>query len=348
MGLNGQELLVGMSYAHERYIQEAGTMMDMKNCRSGLRRVTRGLLIAAVISAMLASTVFAYVGFTRYENPMQMLKIFFGADGYAVDDGAVQEMTYYDLTWDAVWPTVEHVPVDSEVAAEIAPFISAVGESLQYEDYKLTVDAHQYDSATNCGVIYYFIENPNGLRGYEVQASGEVWWPGGELVNLRGASWKNYIIEGDTTDTKLSVASYYCDAEREKGIIEIRFFQEDDTLKLQLNDGGGMKTRVYQDSISVSPMAIRIHLPDFTFLGYHFEDGIYMPPVDDVKINYLALRFEDQTEYILLNRVEGQCIENTKYALINENADVFYVFNRLVDMDALSSVVINDEEFKIE
>lgn len=36
------------------------------------------LLAAALITLLMATTVFAYVGFTQYENPLQMLATFYG------------------------------------------------------------------------------------------------------------------------------------------------------------------------------------------------------------------------------------------------------------------------------
>ena len=344
--MNGRELLEGMSFVHSKYVQETE---DYRVEKGNFGKITRFLLIAAVLSSLLATTAFAYVGFTKYENPVRMLKVFFGSDEYHVDDGGIHTRNYYDLEWDVVEPTVEHLPVDPNVVDDVAPFISSVGQSISYKDYTLTIEAHQYDSATNSGVIYYHIDNPNGVKGYETQFWGEVWWPGGELVNLHGASWMNYIIEDETTDTKLSVAAYYCDADMESRIIEVMFFNEKEhALKLNLNDGGGMKFKSYLNSITVSPIAIKIHLPDFDFLGYTFEDGAYMPPVDDVKLDYLAVCFADGTKFVVKNEEEGGTINNTKYALININIDVSYVFNRLVDVESVTSVIINDNEFQVK
>jgi len=344
--MNGKELLEGMSFVHSKYVQEAEEPHVFK--KNSLRRTVRLLLIAAVMSVLLASTVFAYVGFTQYENPMQMLKTFFGAESYSVNDGQVRVETYYDLEYEIVEPTVEQVPVNEDVAQDVAPFISSVGQSITYEDYVLTINAHQYDSATNCGIIYYTIENEHGVKGYDTQFWGEVWWPSGELVNLHGAHWMNYIVEEETTDTKLSVASYYCDADAEKNQIEIMFFNvTDHSLSLPLHDGGGMKSKQYQEAITVSPIAIKLHLPYFKFLGYTFEDGAYMPPVDDVNLKYLALRYDDGTEYIIKSKDEGRIINNTKYALINEDCDVSYIFNRLVDLESVSCVIVNDAEYKL-
>ena len=347
--MNGKELLSDMSYVHSKYVQEAEDILyAAQNNHSGVRRAGRVLLVAAILSAMLATTVFAYVGFTQYENPMEMLRTFFGTDEYSKDDGKIRVETYYDLEYEIIEPTVEHVPVDQEVAQEVAPYISAVGQSICYDDYVLTVNAHQYDSATNCGVIYYTIENEHGVKGYDTQFWGEVWWPGGELVNIKGAQWMNYIVEEETTDTILSIASYYCNADIESKQVEIMFFfEEEQSLKLPLLDGGGMTSKRHQDAISVSPIAIKLHLPHFKFLGYTFEGGAYMPPVDDVNLEYLALRFIDGSEYIIKSEADDRVINNTKYALINENCDASYVFNRLVDMESVKSVIVNETEYEL-
>ena len=348
--MDGRELLIGMSFVHAKYVQEAERMVSSeKNVKNRFGRTTRFLLIAALISTLMATTVLAYVGFIRYENPMELLKTFFGADAYSVEEGEIRTETYYGKEYHYMEPAIEHVPVDEDAAQEVAPYISAVGQSISYEDYTLTIEAHQYDSATDCGIIYYTVENQNGISGYKIQPWGELWWPDGELVNLEGASWMNYIIQEESSETKLAVAAYYCGADTQSNIIGLMFFRESgNTLKLQLNDGGGMKYKAYEDAIAVSPIAIRIHLQDFKFLGYTFVEGKYLAPVDDANLEYLALRFEDGTEYVVKTNTETIIVDNTKYALINENTDAFYVFNRLVDIENLKAIVINRNEYPVD
>ena len=72
-----------------------------------------------------------------------------------------------------------------------------------------------------------------------------------------------------------------------------------------------------------------------------------MPPVDDVNLEYLALRFIDGSEYIITSEADDRVINNTKYALINENCDASYVFNRLVDMESVKSVIVNETEYEL-
>ncbi len=335
--------------ASEQTLAEVLKMTTKKN-KNALGRLTRALLVAVVISAMLATTAFAYVGFTQYENPMDMLKTFFGTSEYEVDEGGVRVEQYFDKTYEVIEPTIEKVPVDTKVAEEnVAPYLSAVGQSVSYGNYKFTIEAHQYDSATECGIIYYTLENPDGLKGYKLQFDGEVWWPQGELILMQNAWEKNYIVEEETTDTKLSVAAYYCGAD-EGEVIEVCFYgNEQNFLTLPLNDGGGMKYKEYgNESIVISPIALKLHLTDFDFLGKTLEDGTFLPAVDDVRLDYLAVRFQDGTEYVIAQDDENAVIRNSYYVLIEDSdRDISYMFNRIIDVDTVDAVIINDREFKL-
>ena len=107
-------------HAPEETLSEVLKMTKKKNNK--VIRFARLIVIAAIITVMLATTVFAYVGFTHYENPMQMLKTFFGGNEYYVDDGFTYTETYYDQVYNYVVPTEEHVPVDTKVAEkDVAP-----------------------------------------------------------------------------------------------------------------------------------------------------------------------------------------------------------------------------------
>lgn len=328
--------------ASEETLSEVLKMTKKQNHNYG-RRFTRMLVIAAVVTAMLATTAFAYVGFTQYENPMQMLDAFFGSAEYKIDEGGyVRTETYYDQEWDIVEPTVEHVPVDTRVAEEdVAPYVSGVGQTVTYQDYTLTVEAHLYDSATECGVIYYTLENPNGVRGYDLQLDGEVWWPGGELIVMRGCHGKNYIIEEETTDTCLSVAHYYCGIYEE--YIEACFSAQEEGLMLPLTDGGGMDALAAADGqIAISPVAIRITVTDMEFLCWK-ADGTYSSDKEN-HIDYLAIRNKDGTEFIIQS--DEPYMNNTMYALITYDGNVVsYAFNRLIDIDQVEAVIINDVEY---
>lgn len=333
--------------ASEETLSEVLNMTKRNKQHSGVR-MTRILVAAVIAAATLATTAFAYVGFTRYENPMQMLNTFFGCDDYHIDQGGfVRTETYYDLEWDIVEPTVEHVPVNTKVAEEdVAPYVSDVGKSITSDGDTLTVEAHLYDSATNCGVIYFTLENPDGVRGYDLQQDGEVWWPGGERVVMRNCFGKNYIIEEETTDTRLSVAHYYCGLYGDGPYIEACFGAQEEGLILPLNDGGGMNSIMLSEGdILLSPISIQVDARKMEFLRQYDTDGTLLPPMVD-NIESLIIRYMDGTEYIIEMDTEDQWIANYTYVLCDMyGSEISYTFNRLVNLDEVEAVIINDVEY---
>lgn len=331
-----------------------------KKKNNNVIRFTRLVVIAAIITVMLATTVFAYVGFTQYENPMQMLKTFFGGDEYYVDDGFSYTETYYDQVYNYVVPTEEHVPVDTKVAEDVAPYISDVGKTTYYGDYSLTVEAHLYDSATGCGCIYYKLENPNGVTGYELRYDGEVWWPNGEKVAIHNCHGNSYIVEEETTETILSVAHYYCGSDAdylevgfnlwiigEPGSVTEEQWREFEAntqkLTFSLDDGGGMNAISIADGLfQISPIAMKLKISELDFLGRYETDGTYVAPVDSANVWNLAIRYQDGTEYVI-ERNEPYTI-NYSYAL-GDYTYLYYTFNRLIDVDEIEAVIINNVEF---
>ena len=323
-------------------------------------RLTRLIVIAAIITVMLATTAFAYVGFTQYENPMQMLKTFFGEE-YHVDEGFAYTETYYDQVYNYVVATEEHVPINTKVAEEdVAPYISDVGKSITYDDYTLTIGAHLYDSATGCGCIYYKLENPNGVTGYELQYDGEVWWPKGEIIDIQNCHGRNYIVADETTNTTLSVAHYYCGSDvdylevgfnlwiiGEPGSVTDEQWKEFEAntqkLTLPLNDGGGMNAISITDGLfHVSPIAMKLKISELGFLGHYEADGRYVSAVDSSRIWNLSIRYQDGTEYVI-ERNDPYTINYT-YAL-GDYTYLYYTFNRLIDVDKIEAVIINDYAF---
>ena len=115
------------------------------------------LLAAVLIILSLATTVFAYIGFTRYENPIQMLKGFYGNEELESFKGGEVFRDDEDKPYSVVLPTIERVPLDEELAQEVTPPIAAVGQSVSWGDYTLTIVAHQNDKILGAGTIYYTV-----------------------------------------------------------------------------------------------------------------------------------------------------------------------------------------------
>lgn len=194
---------------------------DMKKKRVNPRRIIRNLLIAAVIVSMLAVTAYAAVGYLIFDNPEEMISAIFGDEtGYDHSEGSITP--FEDGINVIIEPTFDRVPVDEEVAAEeAAPLVEAVGQSISWEGYTLTVDANLYDAVTGCGFLTYTLENPEGLD-YSLQSTGEVWFPSGEPVDFSQYGY-SYIIQDQSTDTRLTATYYYQIRDTEDTDLEISF-----------------------------------------------------------------------------------------------------------------------------
>lgn len=152
---------------------------EPKMKKRNVSRILRNLLVAALIVSALAVTAYAVAGFVIFDSPQDMISGLFG-DKTGYDHKDVTHFTdpekpgeVYDI------PAYDRVPVDESVAAsEAVPLVSPVGQTISWEGYTLTVDANMYDQVTKCGVLTYTIENPNGIAHYELEANGEIWFPG--------------------------------------------------------------------------------------------------------------------------------------------------------------------------
>ena len=168
-------------------------------------RIFRNFLIAAIIVSMLAVTVYAVVGYLIFESPEAMITAIFG-DKTGFDHKGVTTWTDPEKPGSVYEnPGFDRVPVDETLASEIAANVTAVGQSFTWRGYTLTVDTIMYDSVTQCGVLTYQLTNPEGIKPYNVESTGEVW---NHPVNFNKGG-EAYIIQEKTTDDCLSVAQYF-------------------------------------------------------------------------------------------------------------------------------------------
>lgn len=172
------------------------------------RRIFRNLLIAAVITSLLAVTTCAAVGYLLFDSPEDMISTIFGdKTGFDHGEGSIRPDPNGPPTGIIVEPTYDRVPADADVvASEAAPLVEAVGQSIRWGGYTLTVDANLYDSVTKCGMVTYLLENPEGLPEYKLQSDGEIW--SGDVVEINQYGYP-YIIQERTTPTCLAVVYYY-------------------------------------------------------------------------------------------------------------------------------------------
>ena len=172
-------------------------------------RIIRNFVAAAIIVSMLAVTVYAVTGFLIYDSPEEMVSAIFGDQtGFDHSEGSIQPDPWGGPEGILVEPTFDRVEADEAVVAEdVAPYVSPVGQSISWEGYTLMIDANLYDASTKCGLVTYTLESNDPL-GYSLQSNGEVWFPTGELVGFNQYGY-SYIIQDQSTDTKLTATYYY-------------------------------------------------------------------------------------------------------------------------------------------
>lgn len=196
---------------------------EVTNMKQRPTRIFRNILIAAVIVSMLALTACAVAGFLLYDSPKEMIAAIFGdATGFDHSDGSIRPDPFGGPEGILVEPTYDRVPVDETVAGEdVAPYVDAVGKSVSFKGYTLTVDAVLYDDATRCGFVTYLLENPDGLPNYKLQSTGEIWYEGmPDIVQVNQYGYP-YIIQEKTTDTCLAATYYFQYNPKRNGNLEI-------------------------------------------------------------------------------------------------------------------------------
>lgn len=352
--------VVNLKHIEERTMEK----INANNTKTAKRHHSFGvyLLAAVLITLSLATTVFAYVGFTKYENPIQMLKAFYGNEEMTNFEGGEVYVDDEYKPYTVVLPTIERVPLDEELANEVTPPVAAVGQSVSWDDYTLTIQTYQHDENLGAGTIYYTVENPNGVDGYFTQFDGNLSWSGGEIMFLRGCSWENYIIPGETTDTKLSVACYYHGTEwleerRDKDYFEMHFYYTDETIRLPKYSSEEKTTALISENgeILLTSIGMEVRIQDMEFLQYDTivdAEGDVCPLVNEADINYVAIQFADGSEYVVEKDKDGELISNCMDISIYQQDYTFgdtitYMFNRIIDPKLITGVLINETVYPV-
>ena len=364
--------------------------IDGRNNRNGVTKKVRKLssmvAVAAVMLVLLAGTAFAIVGFTVYENPAAMLRAFYGENGAIESDGIVEYDEQGKLSVNL--PGWERVPVDETLADElIANYISAETASVSWGGYTLTVEANLYAPVTESGLLYYTLENPDGVSGYGVEVNGMFdFYP--EAGNIRVYSDKageTYIDEAMSTDTKIYICEYYINSDNSPEKSKLTLFLCQQIEDTEPNYAGGTSTvrsdiketatvildnnreiptlRLNDGNVLVSPIGICIY---DALLGFDIESYIHR----------IVLRYADGSEYTLVDA--EAFINNSMYALgqYGQRDDVFedtqaeqgndviptpmpmdddtiashnttYLFNRILDINSLVEIVLDDIVIKV-
>ena len=274
-------------------------LKEEMSMKSKSTRVFRNILIAAIVVSMLAVTAYAVAGFLIYDSPEAMITSVFGNNtGFDHSEGSIRPDPMGGPEGILVEPTYDRVPVDETVAGEdVAPYVDAVGKSVNFKGYTLTVDAVLYDDATRCGFVTYLLENPDGLPNYKLQSTGEIWYEGmPDIVNVNQYGYP-YIIREKTTDTCLAATYYFrWDPSREENLeiclkMEARYTPEEFGALISADVEARKQVLAPEDAVDT----IRQKLGDETF-SLAFQGMTEAEIVEQCYVELVATEVSDRME----------------------------------------------------
>ena len=212
--MNGKDLMIGLSCIDQKLIEESECEGLFREAapRSPRKSLRRPLLIAAVLLLAAALVGCAVVWASiLFGSPKEMIAGLYGENtGYSsaapIDDYDPEKPD--SMGWTV--PGFEKQPVEETVAQELQKWVSPVGQSIDAQGLKLTVDAYIYDSATQCGLITMLLEHDTPFSDDQLCLSRDGCLGGidGLLLNFNQYGWP-YLIPEKTTQNQLAFTFYF-------------------------------------------------------------------------------------------------------------------------------------------
>ena len=333
----------------QAFSQVAGTSSQRKKAPRAPRgrlRVRTAVAIAAT-TALVASAAYAAVN-------VDFTQLAFGPKGNSdveahtvVEQDCINPVTGEPKSW--VAPSRTWADVDEQTAERLLDgYVFDAGLTAESHGYTLTVGQCVMDENGN-SIAAITIENPDGVdiadAGYgEVYLSNEA--PVFELVESPDGEspWDVRIVRDveASTDTKLVGAAYFGPF---RGTIG-----EGLVWSLASREGGGQSAVQAANATGESTYLPAATLPAKEFKG---EDGstaelspigmVQHPARADQHVREVVIRFTDGTEYTVdrwgVDDPVANSVLSYGYGWENED-DGARMFNRLVDVDAVESVVL--------
>lgn len=317
-------------------VLEMKTKSEQKQHRP--KHLTRTLLIAALLICTLTLTVAAAEALTKKfsDDSKPVIDAFFGENGEYANGGSIVEYDEYGKLAINL-PAWSREAVDMEVAERlVAPYLYTLTENTVTKGgFTYTIQAILYDSNTGAYVVRWSVENPNGLGEYGVGLNGEFYTTEeSEIYAVCGG--RQYLDTENSTDTKLYISSFGVDWVQDYNDelwCEFGRWESEDQIDtrefiIPRSDQGGMEALKFNDNITLSPVAILF-------------DGVK----DSVVLNECIITYKDGGEYVVFS--ESAFVDNTTYGLNGSKGYVTYTFNRIVDVENVSGIIVNGEIFPV-
>lgn len=268
------------------------------------RRLITRILVAVLALSLMTATTLAAIGIPVVENARELISTLF----------------------------------DNTEQTDLTPLVEGVGQSIHHGGFTLTAEANLYDTSTNCGILTYSIENPDGLPEYEVQPNGQIYFPHGNLLAANQYG-KSIILEEKCTDTRLSAAYYYQVSNPKTTDLILRLslwvFGEAGgksspvSIVIPARNSEGLETVSFDDGTAIlSPFALQLDLSKL------------IEPYDYVK--EITFLFDDGTEWTIKDENTHDYIFAASY---EDTTDSIYMLNRLVDVNSIAAIVIDGKTF---
>lgn len=186
-------------------------------------KFTRRLLIAAIVTALLAGSAYA-AHYFLYDSPKEMVTGLYGSDASLAPSEASDEQKPWPNSY--VLPGYDKRPVDETTAQAMEGWISPVGQTLKNGGYQLTVDAYVYDSAMKVGFVTLALEHDKPIAEADLmmQRNGEI-IPGMVEFTQYG---RCYIIPEKTTQTTLAMTYYFSSDVRGSNVFAVTLLDHDE------------------------------------------------------------------------------------------------------------------------
>lgn len=335
------------------------TIRAERHPRRGRGRWVRTLLLAAALCTLLA----AVCGAAYLALHGGFYEAMFGNPGLSRE----AEVKYSeDGAWVYTLPKTERVPVDEEQAeALVGAHIVDLGQSVTAEGYTFTFLSHLYDPVSGVGRIYYTLENPDGLDDVTVwEGDCEVSFPGqrGEagigtsFFGSRGTLMAQRTYqdpEGSTAERMALCTNYTCEGFREGESVRVELWTRRPDVDSHL-------------AAEVTPVLETFVLPvEAGMTGRTAGSGAVSFSAIGVAVDWDALGWRPEAE---VRSVVLECADGGLYTVIDWDGAVnnsayasdysvesgcaanrsVYAFNRLVDPDRVTAVVVNGERLEID